>query len=613
MKKLYEDSYIQEIAEKIRNGLKIDDTMSIAEMPAYIERLGNPYINTTISLNPSHLDENGVWVRPSEYEDVGSLTWENNEEVCYLSLSKTNMPLWMLGLYITASKGSQIEYGHVINGEFVSIGEPELIKSNTAYIKYLPDDEDTLVAKITSQNYLYPITAFNYYQFTSAQANTAINVPAYIQPIVERVGNLPYITSTAGSGTSRTFSSMFVERDALKFGHFTSVTNLSNAWQYSYNLEELDVNDIDTSHWKVGAFSNAFSQCVKIKKIDLSNWDTTNWTVTSMANIFTSCCSLIELKIEGWNTENWKVNSLLNAFQYCHNLQKLEIENWNTSNWLVTTISNTFNYCTSLKSLDLSKWNTTNWPITTISNAFSYCVSLKNLDISTWDVSNWLVTTMSYIFDYDLSLITLDLSKWNVSNWPMTNISYAFDNCRSLKYLLISNWDTSNWQLNSMSYAFQYCISLTELPIENWNTSNWPLATMSSFCAFNWSLKRIDLSKWDTTNFNITDCRSCTSACRNLEYVNISTIQIKTIPTNSYCTFIASEANLKLTELYPQPGLNYNQSYSSMANLSKASLLRILNSLPQATTARTLTLGNLRAKLTVAELAIATEKGWTVA
>ena len=62
-----------------------------------------------------------------------------------------------------------------------------------------------------------------------------------------------------------------------------------------------------------------------------------------------------------------------------------------------------------------------------------------------------------------------------------------------------------------------------------------------------------------------------------------------------------------LKEYYPPKLPMLNQNFSTCYNLSKASLLRIFNQLPVATTARTLTLGQRnKLKLTAEEIAIIT-------
>ena len=72
--------------------------------------------------------------------------------------------------------------------------------------------------------------------------------------------------------------------------------------------------------------------------------------------------------------------------------------------------------------------------------------------------------------------------------------------------------------------------------------------------------------------------------------------------------------NLKAVRDVNRLGVPLNMSYSALTYLTPQSLVGIINSLPTVTAARTLTLGaNNTHKLTVEEIAVATQKGWTVA
>ena len=70
---------------------------------------------------------------------------------------------------------------------------------------------------------------------------------------------------------------------------------------------------------------------------------------------------------------------------------------------------------------------------------------------------------------------------------------------------------------------------------------------------------------------------------------------------------------LNLEDVDP-PAIPLNHSYAEARSLSHESLIKIINSLPTVTTARTINLSttNLQ-RLSSDEIAIATAKGWTVA
>ena len=126
-----------------------------------------------------------------------------------------------------------------------------------------------------------------------------------------------------------------------------------------------------------------------------------------------------------------------------------------------------------------------------------------------------------------------------------------FNNCTSLTSLDLSNFNTS--AVTNMSSMFNGCTSLTSLDISNFNTSAVTnMAYMFNGCT------------------NLTDFVSCVFR-KSIDF--------------SLCT-----------------------------NLSYDSLISIINNLAEVTTTQKLTLGKTNiGKLTSDEIAIATEKGWTVA
>jgi hypothetical protein len=85
----------------------------------------------------------------------------------------------------------------------------------------------------------------------------------------------------------------------------------------------------------------------------------------------------------------------------------------------------------------------------------------------------------------------------------------------------------------------------------------------------------------------------------------------------SKCTSSSSLSNIfgvkNLTDLKAPKNINANLSVSACTLLTHDSLMSIINNLMTVTSTKTLTLGatNL-AKLTADEVAIATNKGWTV-
>ena len=275
------------------------------------------------------------------------------------------------------------------------------------------------------------------------------------------------------------------------------------------------------------------------------------------------------------------VVSLSNTFNFAYSLQEIATETWDTTNWAVTTLASCFGYCYSLQSLDLSGWDTTNWAVTTLASCFGSCYSLQSLDLSGWDTTNWAVTTLDSTFRYCYSLQSLDLSGWDTTNWAVTTLASCFGSCYSLQSLDLSGWDTTNWAVTTLASCFGYC----------------------------YSLQSLDLSGWDTTNFNISAGNYRFDGCRALR-------SLKGINRAKFATYFnqSDVPNLPNLEEYTGCPYNISHSYSSASKLTHDSVVAILTTLPTVTASRTITLGQTnKLKLTSEEIAVATQKGWTVA
>ena len=263
----------------------------------------------------------------------------------------------------------------------------------------------------------------------------------------------------------------------------------------------------------------------------------------------------------------FSVTTLQGAWQYCYSLQSLDLSGWDTGS--VTTLQNAWQNCNSLQSLDISRWDVSS--VTSLSGAWQYCLSLRSLNLSGWDVSS--VTNMAYAWQYCLSLRSLNLSGWDTGS--VTSLSGAWQNCYSLQSLNLSGWDTGS--VTNMAYAWQYCNSLQSLDLSGWDTGS--VTTLQNAWQYCYSLQSLNLSGWDVSRLST-----------NVAYPNGS----------------------MLIDYWPSV-ISINQNYGSAAALSIASLLRIIDSLPTATEARTLTLGQInKLKLTAEQIAVATQKGWRV-
>ena len=400
-------------------------------------------------------------------------------------------------------------------------------------------------------------------------------------------------------------------------------------------------------------FASMFSDCRSIKELPIGTWDTGN--VTTLESMFNKCNSLDNLDLHLWNVG--KVTKLSSTFAACYNLKWLKLTGWETGT--LTTVGSLFTDCRSLQEIDVS-WLVITSACTNIYYLFAGCWSLKKLAIpSTWNVSgisnsnncghsvflncysleeitgikDWNfqhTNSLTAMFSGCRSLKTVDVSGWNVDK--ATNLSNMFLNCYSLKELDLSDWDVKN--CTTLAGMFQGCWSLKSVgDISEWDTAKvTTLASMFSEC---YSLQSIsDLSDWDvarvtTTASMFSTCASlkeitiknwtlslCTTIatmfryCYSLEKITFTGWSLPKLTSTAPAQFLGDCYSLK--DVYPS-AIPLNHSYANDRCLTHESLVRILNSLPSAS-GKTLNLSAWNvARLSAAEKAIATSKGWAIA
>ncbi len=234
----------------------------------------------------------------------------------------------------------------------------------------------------------------------------------------------------------------------------------------------------------------------------------------------------------------------------------------------------------------MSTWDTSGWVLNTAANVFDGCRALEEIiGIDRWDTANWRVTTIAAMFNYCLSLKRLDLGNWDTSGWPLTTLSSTFAYCRSLEEIKgLENWDTSNWALTTMAYMFQSCVSL----------------------------RAVDISGWDTAGWNLTSIYLIMDGCNSLEVLKYpETMNMRNATNTNYVS--SNTLTLADCNFYSCPISVYARGDYAPC-LTRESLLSLVNKLPVIPAAKTLTLQQAnRVKLAPEEIAIATQKGWTVA
>jgi surface protein len=338
-------------------------------------------------------------------------------------------------------------------------------------------------------------------------------------------------------------------------------------------LEELTIteNGTYTPLEGVDGFSKVVARVVSKRKVVLPNrtqisdtqiidgyWagelvDTS--TMTDMESMFRRCSQLQTLDVSNWDVSG--VTNMKSMFEGCSQLQSLDVSNWDVSG--VTNMNSMFLNCSQLQTLDVSSWDVSS--VTSMNSMFRWCSQLQTLDVSNWDVSG--VTDMSNLF-YDTQLQTLDVSSWDVSS--VTTMQNAFRGI-GIQTLDVSSWDVSS--VTSMNSMFRWCSQLQTLDVSNWDVSG------------------------------VTDMFNMFSECS----------QLQTLIGNSTIEDVIANNISALNGLKVALSLIYTI-------LNRASLRALINGLADLTgqTAQTLTLGaKLIAKLTEEDIAIATNKNWTIA
>lgn len=186
----------------------------------------------------------------------------------------------------------------------------------------------------------------------------------------------------------------------------------------------------------------------------------------------------------------------------------------------------------------------------------------------------------------------LDVSKCTTMNADtLSRALYSmFQNSVSLKVVEFPAVEKNSVILDAASqsswprYAFQNCYALVGLDLSIFETSEvTALTQMFDFC---YSMRKLDISGW-----NLSACTDMTNVFRGCQ----SLVEL-------------------ITDGATMPAVSFSLSDSAL--LSVDSLVGVIAALPtleEGTTA-TLTLGGTNtAKLTEEQLAVATEKGWTVA
>lgn len=197
--------------------------------------------------------------------------------------------------------------------------------------------------------------------------------------------------------------------------------------------------DFDTS--EVTDMSNMFDSTSSLEELDLSKFDTSS--VIHMNGMFTNS-GLVELDLGSFNTEN--VENMAEMFAGCANLESLLFgNNFNTAN--VQKMDKMFQNLESLAEIDLSSFNTEN--VTSMSYMFAGASKLEILNLSNFKTSS--VKNMKSMFATCSSLTKIYVSAlWNTEG---VSSSYGRDMFKDCKQLTGGNGTVYDEFNKGVSYA----------------------------------------------------------------------------------------------------------------------------------------------------------------
>ena len=334
-------------------------------------------------------------------------------------------------------------------------------------------------------------------------------------------------------------------------------------------------------------FSNYEGERIPLLEL---NPNTSN--VTNMNSMLSGNINLTEIPL--FDTSN--VTNM--SYMFSGNINLTKIPLFDTSN--VTNISFLFQNCSNLKNIPLL--DTSN--VIDMKGMFQDCSYLKTIPML--NTSN--VTEMNYLFERD-SLLT-EIPLLNTVN--VTRMPYLFSNCYSL--ISVPALDTSN--VTDMNNMFKGCSSLKQIPLLNTKSCN-NMQYMFSECSSITEIPELDTSNVITMWYMFFKCTSLTT----VPMLDASKI-INVYNMFNNCSSLVTLGGLKnLGMSYPTNWIdNVSEATLNLSDsplLTHDSLMNVINNLydikSKGVKPQTLQLGNTnKAKLTVEEIAIATNKGWNV-
>lgn len=529
-------------------------------------------------VNPSpYLDENGKFVKPDEWDDIESIQLSDTDQEVYYLFDNTKVLSWCSIKVTTSGSNSFCDYGRVINGVFVTL-LTETKGSGSTYQKVFTDtfpNEDYIVLRIrpTAGKNLTRVEVGGNYTY-NGRALTANQ-----QPLLMRYGNMPYAQIIICNILS------LISDNLMNCGALTTLANLYSGCQWLVRHRHKNWNTDNVTNIS-GMFSNCY--CLIDCDKDFSGW-LSGGKCTTLSTFMNNCYSIRgEIDVTGWQT--LYVTSMSTVFYNCYNITKVVgIETWYLPKVVLGSNHYPFQNCYSLYQNEERKLDLTNWKLSESvtstqnhSSFFGNCRNLKEIDISTWNM--------------------------NYTN----NISNMFTTCYMLERVYLPDNIGNAGLLTTTNTIFNNCYSLKSIDLSKINFSK--VQTLNTMCNMCFKLEEITPPTTTPIGTSGSSCLSSIGQYSSLETLDLSWIDLAKFTNASSQYSDMFKQALKLKTLIPPINIGNNFGVSTCPNLSRESLLDIIDNLLTVTSAKTLTLSAVNlSKLTSEELSVATNKGWTIA
>ena len=552
----------------------------------------NPVVmNNTMPINNmgNHCDKDGIWHKPVDWDDIESIDLTDKHEVYFLCGCHITEHDWFrIRFYGTGTLSWS--YGHVSNGTYtLHQSSTETTISTGGYISlFLANfQDDYIVVRIKSTT---GITSCSY-QAWAATADLNCAMPYRYQSVLMRYGRMINGNTLAASATYCLESDNIIDF-AKNYQNTTTTITVNSAYENAFSLQRWRYDGWDLAKNKITTFAAMFKLCYCLcdtpNTINCDNWVTSN--TTSVAEMFSNCQALrCNISVKNWVLTN--ITTMSATFNNCVCIKNVfGTETWGSAP-KCTTVASLFNACQSIQgTIDVSGCYFGNGTanLTTTANMFATCRAMNKINISNMNLSK--CTTITYMLYSTQSLKELIMNNFTPISATCTNTSYFFG-WSGLPELILSGWNFSGNRASFLTFGFQYSMGLKKLEFKNCTAPTGVTIADSSngcvYCRYAYNLEYLDVGFLDMSVFSST--KTHTDSFRDL---------------------------YNLIKFYPPQNISKSFSLANNYNLNHDSLIRVINNLvtlASGTTA-TLTIGSYNlAKLTDAEKAVATGKGWTLA